>query len=197
MIRTRKRPCSHWPAVISAGADALTSMPARLAEGPVAQGKPRHSSLDYAIVRRLKAEFPAVPIAINGALPISISPRRCSPLRRKARLDGVMLGRAAYQNPGLLLAVDPVLFGQPAPLESPLAAGEAMLPISKPWLRRHRSACAHPAYAGAVVPGQPVPGVSAATSRPKREAWRGREGSARGARPAAPAGPRSRVGASP
>ena len=35
--------------------------------------------------------------------------------RHLAHVDGVMLGRAAYQEPWRLLAVDPVLFGEAAP----------------------------------------------------------------------------------
>jgi tRNA-dihydrouridine synthase A len=36
-------------------------------------------------------------------------------MRDEAMLDGVMLGRAAYQNPEVLLGVDPLLFGAAAP----------------------------------------------------------------------------------
>jgi tRNA-dihydrouridine synthase A len=45
-----------------------------------------------------------------------------------ARLDRVMMGRAAYQEPWRLLAVDPALFGAPAPCPSLRAAAEAMIP---------------------------------------------------------------------
>lgn len=117
-------------AVISAGADALI-VHARKAwlKGLSPKENRDIPPLDYAIVRRLKAEFPAVPIAINGGIAdLDLAQALLAPSAEGPALDGVMLGRAAYQNPGLLLAVDPVLFGQPAPLESPLAAGEAMLP---------------------------------------------------------------------
>jgi len=38
------------------------------------------------------------------------------------------MGRAAYQEPWRLLAIDPMLFGTPAPFGSPKAAAEAFLP---------------------------------------------------------------------
>jgi tRNA-dihydrouridine synthase A len=117
-------------AVMAAGADALI-VHARKAwlKGLSPKENRDIPPLDYAIVRRLKAEFPAVPIAINGGIAdLDLAQALLAPSLDGPALDGVMLGRAAYQNPGLLLAVDPVLFGQPAPLESPLAAGEAMLP---------------------------------------------------------------------
>jgi tRNA-dihydrouridine synthase A len=44
------------------------------------------------------------------------------------RLDGVMMGRAAYQEPWRLLDVDPLLYGAPARYASPGAAAEALIP---------------------------------------------------------------------
>jgi tRNA-dihydrouridine synthase A len=44
------------------------------------------------------------------------------------RVDGVMMGRAAYQEPWRLLDVDRALFGEPAPAASPLSAAEALFP---------------------------------------------------------------------
>ena len=43
-------------------------------------------------------------------------------------LDGVMMGRAAYQEPWRLLDVDPLIFGEPAPFESPKEAAAALMP---------------------------------------------------------------------
>jgi tRNA-dihydrouridine synthase A len=43
------------------------------------------------------------------------------------KLDGVMIGRAAYQEPWRLLDVDPALFGTPAPVTSVRMAAEAMI----------------------------------------------------------------------
>jgi tRNA-dihydrouridine synthase A len=45
-----------------------------------------------------------------------------------ARLDGVMMGRAAYKEPWRLLDVDPLMFGVPAPVGSVREAAEALIP---------------------------------------------------------------------
>ena len=52
------------------------------------------------------------------------------------RLDGVMLGRASYHDPGLLLAVDPVIFGRPAPFDTIFDAVEAYFPYIERQLAR-------------------------------------------------------------
>ena len=51
-------------------------------------------------------------------------------------VDGVMMGRAAYQEPWRLLAVDPVLFGERARFASARAAAEALLPYIERELAR-------------------------------------------------------------
>jgi tRNA-dihydrouridine synthase A len=79
--------------------------------------------LDYARAVRLKARFPALPIVVNGGI-ASVEAAGA----HLARLDGVMVGRTAYQEPWRLLAVDPMLFGVPAPYASLRAAAEAMIP---------------------------------------------------------------------
>ena len=79
--------------------------------------------LDYPLVHALKAAHPDWPVAINGGIAtIETAQAHIGPV------DGVMIGRAAYQNPGLLLDVDPLLFGTPAPLADELAVVEAILP---------------------------------------------------------------------
>jgi tRNA-dihydrouridine synthase A len=79
--------------------------------------------LDYARVHRLKARLPALDIVINGG--IATLDEAAAHLMR---LDGVMMGRAAYQEPWRLLSVDPALFGVPAPLPSLRDVAEAMIP---------------------------------------------------------------------
>jgi tRNA-dihydrouridine synthase A len=79
--------------------------------------------LDYALVYALKATHPALPIAINGGI-VDLAAARA----HLARLDGVMLGRAAYQNPELLLEVDSEIFGEPARFTDAFAALEAYEP---------------------------------------------------------------------
>jgi tRNA-dihydrouridine synthase A len=79
--------------------------------------------LDYDRVYRLKAAHPALAIVLNGG--VADLDQAAAHL---AHVDGVMMGRAAYQEPWRLLAVDPVLLGAPAPFASPRAAAEALIP---------------------------------------------------------------------
>ncbi len=67
--------------------------------------------LDYARVYRLKRDFPQLGIVINGG--ISDVQQASEHLRQ---VDGVMLGRAAYQQPYLLAEVDQRLFGSSRPI---------------------------------------------------------------------------------
>jgi len=74
-------------------------------------------------VMRLKREFPALTIVLNGGIS---SLEECTDHLK--HLDGVMLGRAAYQSPWLLSHVDSTLFDCPDPLISRAEAVEAMIP---------------------------------------------------------------------
>ena len=62
--------------------------------------------LNYPWVYRLKQDFPALTIVINGGIEFL---EECH--THLNAVDGVMLGRAAYQNPWLLSQVDSCLFG--------------------------------------------------------------------------------------
>jgi len=79
--------------------------------------------LDYDRVYRLKQRYPALAVVLNGG--IGALAEACSQLDR---VDGVMMGRAAYREPWRLLDVDPLLFGEPRPATSTRAAAEAMIP---------------------------------------------------------------------
>jgi tRNA-dihydrouridine synthase A len=79
--------------------------------------------LDYARVYRLKQRLPALELVINGG--VATVEQAGAHL---AKLDGVMMGRAAYQEPWRLLDVDPVLFGVPAPVPSARIAAEGLIP---------------------------------------------------------------------
>ena len=79
--------------------------------------------LDHARVHRLKAAYPDFTIVLNGGIG-SVE----AAAEHLAHVDGVMMGRAAYQEPWRLLDVDPLLFGAPAPFASPKAAAEALIP---------------------------------------------------------------------
>jgi tRNA-dihydrouridine synthase A len=62
--------------------------------------------LDYALVQRLKLAHPELVIVLNGGI-ASVD----AALEALKWADGVMVGRAAYQNPALLLDVDTRIFG--------------------------------------------------------------------------------------
>jgi tRNA-dihydrouridine synthase A len=79
--------------------------------------------LDYGRVHRLKAAHRGLPIVLNGGI-VDID-QAASHLEG---VDGVMMGRAAYQEPWRLLDVDPLLYGAPARYASPGAAAEALIP---------------------------------------------------------------------
>lgn len=79
--------------------------------------------LDYDRVYRLKRANPDLAVILNGG--VADIEQACAHL---AHVDGVMMGRAAYQEPWKLLAVDPVLFGEAAPVASPREAAEALFP---------------------------------------------------------------------
>jgi tRNA-dihydrouridine synthase A len=67
--------------------------------------------LDYGLVYRLKVERPDLTMVINGGI-ASLDEAEA----HLSRVDGVMLGRAAYHEPGLLGAVDRRLFDAASPL---------------------------------------------------------------------------------
>jgi tRNA-dihydrouridine synthase A len=87
--------------------------------------------LDYDIVYRLKAAHPMLPVILNGGVTTVEAARE-----HLAKVDGVMMGRAAYQEPWRLLQVDPLLFGEPAPFASPKAAAAALIPYIERELSR-------------------------------------------------------------
>jgi len=79
--------------------------------------------LDYPLVHRLKRERPALTIVINGGVG-SLD----EAVAQLEHVDGVMLGRAAYHDPGILGAVDRRIFGEAAPDVDPFEAVEAYRP---------------------------------------------------------------------
>jgi tRNA-dihydrouridine synthase A len=73
--------------------------------------------LDYDLVYRVKRENPSLAIVLNGG--IQSLDQAAAHL---AHVDGVMLGRAAYQNPALLAEIDARFFGDiPRNLDAALA----------------------------------------------------------------------------
>ncbi|MDL1859399.1 tRNA dihydrouridine(20/20a) synthase DusA [Betaproteobacteria bacterium PRO7] len=81
--------------------------------------------LRYAVVHRLKRDFPDAAFVLNGGL-ASLAQARAE----LQHLDGVMLGRAAYHDPYLLATVDGELFADATPppsREAVVASMEAYL----------------------------------------------------------------------
>ncbi|SFK24723.1 tRNA dihydrouridine(20/20a) synthase DusA [Methylocapsa palsarum] len=117
--------------VIAAGCDGLF-VHARMAwlKGLSPKENRDVPPLDYSLVRALKRRFPKTPIALNGGLA-----RLDQMLAELDHVDGVMVGRAAYQDPALLLSVDPLFFGAPAPVPDAFAAIEAYGPYIEERLR--------------------------------------------------------------
>jgi tRNA-dihydrouridine synthase A len=87
--------------------------------------------LDYARVYRLKAALPGVAVIVNGGI-ASLEEARA----HLAHVDGVMLGRAAYQEPWRLFSVDPDIFGEAAPHATISDALESMMPYIERELAR-------------------------------------------------------------
>jgi tRNA-dihydrouridine synthase A len=110
--------------VVAAGADALIVHARKAWLNGLSPKENRDiPPLDYNRVYRLKASLPDVPVVINGGI-ASLAEAR----RHLGFVDGVMLGRAAYQEPWRLLTADPELFGQPAPHATMKDVFEGMMP---------------------------------------------------------------------
>ena len=82
--------------------------------------------LDYELVYRLKAANPELLISINGG--IETLEESTAHLER---VDGVMLGRAAYKNPYLLAGVDGALFGDTTPPPSREEIVDKLIPYAE------------------------------------------------------------------
>lgn len=91
--------------------------------------------LNYAIVRRLKIARPDLTIVLNGGL-LSVE----HGLAEAHGVDGVMLGRAAYGEPGILAEVDRVFFGD----KSPAPSVEDVVREMSAYVKRQAAAGAKP-----------------------------------------------------
>lgn len=94
--------------VVAAGSDAVW-IHARKAwlQGLSPKENREVPPLDYDLVYAMKRENPHVFIGINGGIQDLIQTRQ-----HLEHVDGVMLGRAAYQNAGLLTGVDAAIYGE-------------------------------------------------------------------------------------
>ncbi|WP_076860585.1 tRNA dihydrouridine(20/20a) synthase DusA [Bradyrhizobium mercantei] len=110
--------------VIAAGADVLVVHARKAWLNGLSPKENRDiPPLDYDRVYRLKAALPDVPIIINGGITSLVEAKQ-----HLAHVDGVMLGRAAYQEPWRLLTVDSELFGETQPHATMKDVFAAMLP---------------------------------------------------------------------
>jgi len=80
--------------------------------------------LRYETVYRLKRDFPSLTIVINGGLR-----SHEEALRQLDHVDGVMLGRAACDDPWLLARVDSRFYGAADPIDDRLQVLEAIRPF--------------------------------------------------------------------
>jgi tRNA-dihydrouridine synthase A len=110
--------------VIAAGADALV-VHARKAwlRGLSPKENRDVPPLDYGRVYRLKEAWPTFPVVVNGGVRTLDEAKA-----HLAHVDGVMIGRAAYQSPEILLAVDREFFGEEPPFADAFEAAEAFAP---------------------------------------------------------------------
>ncbi|WP_083514792.1 tRNA dihydrouridine(20/20a) synthase DusA [Bradyrhizobium manausense] len=119
-------------AVVAAGSDALIVHARKAWLNGLSPKENRDiPPLDYDRVYRLKRAMPDVPVIINGGV-LGIEEAKA----HLAHVDGVMLGRAAYQEPWRLLAVDSDIFGEVAPRATMQDAFEAMMPYIETQLAR-------------------------------------------------------------
>ncbi|MBS0613938.1 MAG: tRNA dihydrouridine(20/20a) synthase DusA [Proteobacteria bacterium] len=88
--------------------------------------------LKYPFVYRLKRERPDLQVTLNGGL------KDCESalMALRAGLNGVMLGRAAYQRPALLAELQRALIDPAWTVPSPLAILEAVVPYAREQLQR-------------------------------------------------------------
>jgi tRNA-dihydrouridine synthase A len=79
--------------------------------------------LDYGLVYELKRTRPDLTIVLNGGVTTLDQAKA-----HLTHVDGVMMGRAAYQSPWLLADADRAIFGEAAPMTTRRAAVEAFMP---------------------------------------------------------------------
>ena len=87
--------------------------------------------LRYDDVYRLKAAHPQLHVAINGGITTLEQA-----VKHLQAVDGVMIGRAAYDQPFLFAPADSLFFGAPLAPPSRRQVLEAMLPYLEKWTAR-------------------------------------------------------------
>lgn len=82
--------------------------------------------LRYDVVYRLKQDYPDLTIILNGGV-LDLD----QGLEHLTKVDGVMIGRAAYQSPYILAQADQRLFGDERPVISRAEAVAALMPYAE------------------------------------------------------------------
>jgi tRNA-dihydrouridine synthase A len=84
--------------------------------------------LDYALVRRMKDDFPGLQIVLNGG----VTSIWLAATHLTEGFDGVMIGRAAYHHPiDVLGRADNVIFDAESPPADPFKIARAMIPYAE------------------------------------------------------------------
>ncbi len=120
--------------------------------------------LNYERVHRLKRRHAALTVIINGGIT-----NLDDAVAQLAHVDGVMLGRAAYQTPWLLSEVDNRFYGAAAEALSPLDVVERMKPYIADQLSRGCGSTTSPATCWAcsmAAPGAVCGGASSRRGHP-------------------------------
>lgn len=87
--------------------------------------------LRYPEIYRLKEAFPQLVIEMNGGIKTIDAM-----VEHLERLDAVMLGRAAYDDPYLFASVDRIFYGDPSPIPTRHGAVERMYEYCDVWAAR-------------------------------------------------------------
>jgi len=119
-------------AVAAAGVDALIVHARKaLLAGLSPRANRDVPPLDHDRVYRLKASHPRLPIILNGGI-TSLD----AAVEHLSRVDGVMMGRAAYHEPWRLIDVDARLFGAQPSFAAPEAVAASLIPYVERELER-------------------------------------------------------------
>ena len=154
--------------------------------------------LRYDVVRRLKQEFPALTIVLNGGV-TSLAQTR----EHLSALDGVMIGREAYHNPYLLARADAEIFNDDGAAPTRMDIVEAYLTLRGTGTGTgHAARPPDPAYDGAFPGTARRPCLAAQGFGTRHNGWRRRTRTAcRGGENASPGAtdqqPRRRLNLAP
>ena len=111
--------------------------------------------IDYDLVHAMKARFPALDIHVNGQIEtVEQALDLCAGRSGGPALDGAMIGRAAYNDPWMLTAVDPA-FGEPPAATSRAAVARDMVAYLERVQDTDRSAKALIRHMMGLYAGQP------------------------------------------